>query len=92
MNNLTKLGAQLLEIWKQLGVSQRLSVIAATFVLVAGLGALAFWSSSTDYGLLYGKLSDSEASKVIAALDEAKVPYKVGARRRRHHGSRRQGL
>jgi flagellar M-ring protein FliF len=78
MNNLSKLGAQLLEIWKQLGVSQRISVIAATFVLVAGLGALAFWSSRTDYGLLYGKLSDTEAAKVIAALDESKVPYKVG--------------
>jgi flagellar M-ring protein FliF len=78
MNNLSKLGAQLLEIWKQLGVSQRISVIAATFVLVAGLGSLAFWSSRTDYSLLYGKLSDTEAAKVIAALDEAKVPYKVG--------------
>jgi flagellar M-ring protein FliF len=79
MNNLSKLGAQLLEIWKQLGVSQRVSVLAATFVLVAGLGSLAFWSSRTDYGLLYGKLSDTEAAKVIAALDDAKIPYKVGA-------------
>jgi flagellar M-ring protein FliF len=78
MNNLSKLGTQLVEIWKQLGVSQRVSVLAATLVLVAGLGALAFWSSRTDYGLLYGKLSDAEASKVIAALDDAKVPYKIG--------------
>jgi len=40
MNNLSKLGTQLVEIWKQLGVSQRVSVAAATLVLVAGLGAL----------------------------------------------------
>jgi len=79
MNNLSKLGGQLLAIWKQLGVSQRVSVIAATFVLVAGLGSLALWSSHADYSLLYGKLSDSEASKVIAALDDAKVPYKIGS-------------
>jgi len=78
MNNLSKLGAQLVEIWKQLGVSQRVSVISATLVLVAGLGSLAFWSSRADYSLLYGKLSDTEASKVISALDDAKVPYKVG--------------
>ena len=78
MNNLSKLGTQLVEIWKQLGVSQRVSVAAATLVLVAGLGALAFWSSRTDYSLLYGKLSDTEASKVITALDDAKVPYKIG--------------
>src|SRR5664280_214740 len=75
--NLSKLGSQLLDIWKQLGASQRLSIVAATFVLVAGLGALAFWSSRTEYGLLYGKLSDNESAKVIAALDDAKVTYKI---------------
>src|SRR5579859_501745 len=77
--NLSKLGAQLREIWKQLGTAQRLSVLSATFVLLAGLGTLAFWSSHGEYSLLYGRLSDGEAAKVIAALDDAKVPYKVGA-------------
>jgi len=76
--NLTKLLAQLRDIWRQLGATQRINVAAATFVLVAGLSALAFWSSRADYGLLYGGLSDAEASKVIAALDDAKVPYKTG--------------
>jgi len=76
---LTKLGAQLRDIWKQLGAAQRLSVVSATLVLVVGLGGLAFWSSRADYSLLYGRLSDAEAAKVIAALDDAKVPYKVGA-------------
>jgi flagellar M-ring protein FliF len=65
--NLSRLGAQLREIWNQLGPSQRVSIVAATVVLVAGLLALAFWSSRTDYSLLYGRLSDTEASKVIAA-------------------------
>ncbi|HLP76567.1 MAG TPA: flagellar M-ring protein FliF, partial [Candidatus Paceibacterota bacterium] len=78
MNNLSKLGTQLVEIWKQLGVSQRVSVIAATVVVLAGLVSIAFWSSRADYGLLYGKLSDTESAKVIAALDDAKVPYKIG--------------
>src|ERR1044072_7099892 len=77
--NLSKLLKQLGEIWKQLGASQRISVVAATFVLIAGLGSIAFWSSRTDYGLLYGKLGDGEAAKVVAALDDAKVPYKLGA-------------
>src|ERR1051325_10080752 len=77
--NLSKLLKQLGEIWKQLGTSQRISVAAATFVLIAGLGSIAFWSSRTDYGLLYGKLGDGEAAKVVAALDDAKVPYKLGA-------------
>jgi len=76
--NLSKLLAQLRTIWSQLGASQKVSVLAATFVLVAGLAALSFWSSRADYGLLYGGLSDSEASKVISALDDAKVSYKTG--------------
>ena len=77
--NLSKLLAQLRDIWGQLGATQRVNVAAATFVLVAGLSVLAFWSSHADYGLLYGGLSDAEASKVIAALDDAKVPYKTGS-------------
>ena len=77
--NLTKLLAQLKHIWGQLGASQRMSVAAATFVLVAGLVALSVWSSRADYGLLYGGLSDAESAKVISALDDAKIPYKVGS-------------
>jgi flagellar M-ring protein FliF len=77
--NLSKLFKQLGDIWSQLGASQRVSVIAATFVLMAGLGAGAMWSSHADYGLLYGGLSDTESAKVIAALDDAKVAYKVGS-------------
>ncbi|HEY1790761.1 MAG TPA: flagellar basal-body MS-ring/collar protein FliF [Verrucomicrobiae bacterium] len=76
--NLSKLLAQLRVIWSQLGASQKMTVLAATFVLVAGMLALSVWSSRTDYGLLYGGLSDSEAAKVIAALDDTKVSYKTG--------------
>src|ERR1700742_2836683 len=77
--NLSKLLTQLRDIWGQLGTTQRVNVAAATFVLIAGLSALAFWSSRADYGLLYGGLSDAESAKVIAALDDAKVPYKTGS-------------
>jgi len=75
--NLAQIGQQLAAIWKQLGLNQRISVVMATFVVVIGLVALSLYSSRVDYSLLYGKLDETEASKVIAALDEAKVPYKV---------------
>ena len=78
-HNAAKLGRQLQEIWRQLGASQRVSVLLATGVLAVALVAVAWWSSRADYSLLYGKLSDSEAAKVIAALDDAKVPYKIGS-------------
>jgi flagellar M-ring protein FliF len=77
--NLAKLLGQLRDLWQQLGVSQRVSVIGATVVLLVGFIALSVWSSRPQFGLLYGKLSDTESAKVIQALDDAKVPYKIGA-------------
>lgn len=77
--NFAKLGQQLRTIWEQLGVSQKLSVVLATTVVFGGMLALAFWSNRVDYALLYGRLPEGEAAKVIAALDDAKVPYKIGS-------------
>jgi flagellar M-ring protein FliF len=76
--NFSKLGGQLLAIWNQLGAAQRVSVAVATLGVVGGLLAIALWSGRVDYSLLYGKLSDSESARVITALDEAKVPYRIG--------------
>ncbi len=78
MNNFAKLGAQLREIWNQLGWTQRITVVSATVLLASGLLGIAWWSSRTPYSLLYGRLSSAEAGKVVAALDAAKVPYKIG--------------
>jgi flagellar M-ring protein FliF len=76
--NLLLLGKQLREIWNQLGASQRISVVVAAVIVFGGLGGLAFWSGRADYGLLYGKLDDTEAGKVIQALTDAKIPYRLG--------------
>ena len=76
--NLAQLGRQLLGIWKQLGLNQRVSVVVATSLVLVALFSLAFWSSQIDFALLYGKLDDAEAAKVIAVLEELKVPHKVG--------------
>ncbi len=76
-NSLAQLGAQLSGIWKKLGINQRVSIAFSSALVAAGLVSLVVWSSRTEYSLLYGKLDGAEASKVIAALDDAKVPYKV---------------
>ena len=75
--NLSQVGQQLAAIWKQLGLNQRISIVMASLVTIAGLAGLAVWSSHADYALLYGKLDETESGKVIAALDEAKIPYRV---------------
>lgn len=76
-HGLAQVVSQLHNIWKQLGLNQRISLVLAAGVVLAGLGGLAFWSSRADYALLYGRLDEAEASKVVAALEEAKVPYKA---------------
>lgn len=76
--NVTQLGHQLLNIWKQLGLNQRISVALAASVVLAALLSLAFWSSRVDHALLYGKLDDAEAAKVVAYLEDAKIPHKIG--------------
>jgi flagellar M-ring protein FliF len=77
MNQFGQVFKQLQTIWGQLGINQKVTIAAMTLVVVAGLGSLAFWSSRPSYSLLYGRLEESEAAKVIAHLDEAKVPYEI---------------
>ena len=76
-NGLTQIGNQLQNIWKQLGGGQRLTLIVTALAVIVGLSALVLWSGRPDFALLYGKLDDSESSKVISALAESGVPYKV---------------
>lgn len=74
---LSQLGQQLLAIWRQLGVSQRVSIALTGLLVVAGLLGVGLWSSRASYSLLYGKLDEAEASRVIAALEESKIPYEA---------------
>lgn len=76
--SLARLAAQLAGIWKELQWTQRLTLVAAGLLVIGGLAGVALWSARTPYALLYGKLSDAEAARVINALDEAKVPYRIG--------------
>lgn len=75
---LLELARQLQLIWKQLGLNQRVIIVGATMALFVGLIGIVIWSRRVEYALLYGKLEETEAARVVAALDESKVPYKVG--------------
>lgn len=76
-NTFQELWQQLGAVWKEIGINQRISIVLAGLVVLLGLTGVAVWSSREDYAVLFGNLAEAEASKVINALDEAKVPYKV---------------
>jgi flagellar M-ring protein FliF len=79
MEKLRALGAQLLGIWQQLGVNQKVTV-AASGLLVAGmLAAVVFFTSRTDFALLYGGMDPKDAGQVVAVLEEQSIPYEAGA-------------
>ncbi|MEN9573722.1 MAG: hypothetical protein RL514_1577 [Verrucomicrobiota bacterium] len=74
----SQLGDQLAGIWKQLGINQRVTLVLATLAVIGGLASMALLSTRVSYGLLYGKLDDAEAAKVVAVLNESKTPYRTG--------------
>jgi flagellar M-ring protein FliF len=68
---------QLTQLWKQLGLNQRVSIAVATLGVVAGLVGLVVWSHRPDMQLLYGKLSEKDAAEVAAAVQAAGVPHEL---------------
>ena len=70
-------GQSLLNLWKHLGLNQRVSLIVAATVVVAGLVALVVWSRQPDYQLLYGRLSDKDSAVIISQLQAQSIPFKA---------------
>jgi len=79
------------EIWKARGAAQRLSVLAATSVLIVGLGALAFGLlARAEYGPALCRLSDANPRKSSRLWTIQSSLTKWGRWRQFDHGSLRQ--
>lgn len=64
-------------IWSQMSLNQRVLLGA---VSVAALGLLTFliiWAQTPTYGVLFSKLSDQDASSIVAKLKEQNIPYQL---------------
>ena len=77
MQAIKELLKQLGGIWKELGLNQKVTVMAAAFAVFAALIAVLIWGGRTDYSLLYGNLDTAEAGRVTQALDSSSVQYKI---------------
>jgi flagellar M-ring protein FliF len=69
----------LLDLWKQLGLNQRVSLAVAALVVVGGLIAVVLWSQRPDYQLLYARLSEKDAASIIGQLQTQNIPHIVTA-------------
>ena len=76
MKNFTQ---SLLDLWKQLGLNQRVSLAVAACAVVGGLIAVVMWSRRPDYQLLYARLSEKDAASIIGQLQTQNIPHIVTA-------------
>ncbi len=67
----------LLALWRQLGINQRVSLIASALAVVLVVVGLVAWSRRPDYQLLYGRLAEKDASAIVATLQAQGVPHRV---------------
>lgn len=70
---------QLAQLWRQLGLNQRVTLGVATVGVIAGLVALVFWSHRSEMQLLYGRLGEKDISEVLTAVQAAGVKYEIGS-------------
>ena len=76
MKNFTR---SLLELWKQLGLNQRVSLLVAALAVAGGLIAVVLWSHRPHYQLLYSRLSEKDATAIIGQLETQNIPHQVSA-------------
>lgn len=69
----------LLDLWKQLGLNQRVSLVVAAVAVVGGLIGVALWSQRPDYQLLYARLGEKDSAAVIGYLETQNIPHQVSA-------------
>ncbi len=69
----------LLDLWKQLGLNQRVSLVVAAVAVVGGLAGVVLWSQRPDFQLLYAGLGEKDAASVIGYLESQNIPHQVTA-------------
>ncbi|HEY1107219.1 MAG TPA: flagellar basal-body MS-ring/collar protein FliF, partial [Opitutaceae bacterium] len=76
MKNFTQ---SLLDLWKQLGLNQRVSLIVAAVAVIGGLAGVVLWSQRPDYQLLYARLGEKDVSAVVTHLQSQNISYQITA-------------
>lgn len=76
-NALGVLGKQLVDIWHQFGVNQKVSTAMGLAVTVGIVGGLLYWTSIPSYALLYSEMALKDAAAAREKLEDERIPVKL---------------
>jgi flagellar M-ring protein FliF len=65
------------EIWNRLPMPGRIATISAAVVTVGLIGAMVYYSSQGEYGVLFADLKPGDAQAIVEKLKVANVPYSL---------------
>ncbi len=65
--------------WAQMAAAQRAWVVAATFLLIALIGGLAWYAMRPDWRTLYVNLDPDDARQMGQILAQAQIPFEATA-------------
>ncbi len=69
--------SQLTNTWRQLKITQRVTIGVAAFLTLALIGTLVYFSSQPEYGVLFGDLKATDAQAIVEKLKADNVPYQL---------------
>lgn len=68
---------QIKDIWDRLPASGRFATIGAVVATIGLIGALIYYGSQPDYGVLFSDLKPADAQSIVEKLKAANVPYSI---------------
>ncbi len=68
---------QIKEIWNRLPMSGRIATIGAAVVTLGLIGAMVYYGSQPEYGVLFSDLKPTDAQNIVEKLKAANVPYSL---------------
>ncbi|MEP6904169.1 MAG: flagellar basal-body MS-ring/collar protein FliF, partial [Actinomycetota bacterium] len=68
---------QIKEIWNRLAMAGRIATIGAAVATLGLIGAMVYYGSQPDYGVLFSDLKPTDAQSIVEKLKAANVPYSL---------------
>jgi flagellar M-ring protein FliF len=68
---------QIKEVWNRMPSSGKIMTIGAAVATIGLLGAVIYYGSQPDYGVLFSDLKPADAQSIVEKLKTANVPYSI---------------